>query len=172
MRTESEQKRIFLDEISVLIIENSAVSITGCLIADLINRKIKTVFCDHRCDPIGELMPYYGCHDCSGKLRNQIQWDSEYKSKIWTSIVREKIYQQALFLSELGKDEEAAMLMNYLDEVVCNDISNREGHAAKVYFNALFGKQFSRSRDRFSLKIPYNFLINPPGYGIIISTTY
>lgn len=32
VRTEDDVKRINLDEISVLIIENSAVSITGCLI--------------------------------------------------------------------------------------------------------------------------------------------
>lgn len=31
MRTENEQKRVHLGEISVLVIENSAVSITGCL---------------------------------------------------------------------------------------------------------------------------------------------
>ena len=33
IRTEDEVKRIYLDELSVLIIENPAVSITGCVIA-------------------------------------------------------------------------------------------------------------------------------------------
>ena len=62
MRTENEQKRVHLDEISVLMIENSAVSITGCLLAELVNRKIKTIFCDEKRNPAGELMPYYGSH--------------------------------------------------------------------------------------------------------------
>ena len=38
-------------------------------------------------------------------------------------------------------------LQNYMAEVEPGDISNREGHAAKVYFNTMFGKDFSRSYD-------------------------
>ena len=32
--------------------------------------------------------------------------------------------------------------MKYYNEVQFDDETNREGHAAKVYFNALFGKEF------------------------------
>ena len=71
MRTENEQKRVHLDEISVLMIENSAVSITGCLLAELMEHKNKTIFCNEKRNPCGELIPYYGSHDCSGKLRKQ-----------------------------------------------------------------------------------------------------
>ena len=46
VRTEDDVKRINLDEISVLIIENSAVSITGCLIVAMSEKKIKVIFCD------------------------------------------------------------------------------------------------------------------------------
>lgn len=41
VRTEDDVKRINLDEISVLIIENSAVSITGCLIVAMSEKKDK-----------------------------------------------------------------------------------------------------------------------------------
>ena len=36
-------------------------------------------------------------------------------------------------------------IRQYIREMEPGDESNREGHAAKVYFNALFGKNFSRS---------------------------
>ncbi len=39
------------------------------------------------------------------------------------------------------------MLSGYIEELELGDASNREGHAAKVYFNELFGRQFSRSQD-------------------------
>lgn len=39
------------------------------------------------------------------------------------------------------------MLHGYIEELEVGDVTNREGHAAKVYFNALFGKDFTRSRD-------------------------
>lgn len=42
----SEVKRVFLEEIAVLVIENPAVSLTGCLLEELVNRKIKVIFCD------------------------------------------------------------------------------------------------------------------------------
>lgn len=36
-----ETKRVLLDEIAVVVIENPAVSVTGCLIEALIEKKIK-----------------------------------------------------------------------------------------------------------------------------------
>ena len=34
-------KRIFLDEISLILIENPAVSLTGCLLESLVEKKIR-----------------------------------------------------------------------------------------------------------------------------------
>ena len=45
-----------------------------------------------------------------------------------------------------------------------NDATNREGHAAKVYFNALFGLNFTRTSDNF-----VNAALNY-GYSIILLT--
>ena len=42
-------------------------------------------------------------------------------------------------------------------------MTNREGHAAKVYFNALFGLDFTRSADN-SINAALNY-----GYGILLS---
>lgn len=47
------------------------------------------------------------------------------------------------------------MLNEYIGKVELADASNREGHAAKVYFNALFGMDFTRSAD-----IPVNAALN------------
>lgn len=38
------------------------------------------------------------------------------------------------------------MLKQYIEEIELGDKTNREGHAAKVYFNALFGMDFSEVR--------------------------
>ena len=40
--------KIHLNEIGFLLIESTAVSLTAALIAELIKRKIKVVFCDER----------------------------------------------------------------------------------------------------------------------------
>ena len=39
----------------------------------------------------------------------------------------------------------ANTLTKYLKEIELGDKTNREGHAAKVYFNAIFGLSFTRS---------------------------
>lgn len=142
-----ETKRVFLEEISLLIIENTAVSITGCLISALVDKKIKVIFCDEKRNPNAELLPCYGSHDCSRKIKAQLNWSDDLKGFVWTEIVYEKIRKQAEILDFVEKRKEANMLKGYLDEIEYKDSTNREGHAAKVYFNALFGLAFTRNAD-------------------------
>ena len=66
--------KIHLSEISVIIIENTASSITTALMAKMLEHKIKVIFCDEKRNPSSELIPYYGSHDCSRKLKSQIEW--------------------------------------------------------------------------------------------------
>lgn len=158
-----DTKRILLDEIAVLIIENPAVSLTGILMEELIVRKVKVIFCDTKRNPIAELIPHHGSHDSSAKIRVQITWNQITKDNIWRDIVSEKIRKQADFLLEIGRDEQAMMLSEYTGQIELADATNREGHAAKVYFNALFGMDFTRSADT-----PINAALNY-GYSMILS---
>ena len=142
-----EVVKVLLDEIDVLIIENPAVSLTGCLLEALVAKKVKVIFCDSKRNPQSELVPYYGSHDCSRKIRNQLKWSSEKQGEIWMMVAREKIRKQGKFLAELGYGKEADMLRKYAEELVYQDKTNREGHAAKVYFNKIFGMDFTREQD-------------------------
>lgn len=161
VRNESVTK-IHLGEISTLLIESTAVSITTSLLAELTKKKIKVIFCDEKRNPSSELVGYYGSHDTSSKVRNQIQWSRNSKDAVWTEIVTEKIRKQKKLLEYQGK-EESKLLDSYLQEIKWNDETNREGHAAKVYFNALFGLDFTRTTD-----CSVNFALNY-GYSIILS---
>lgn len=160
---QEETTKIFLNEISTVIIETTAVSITGALISELIKNKIKVIFCDEKRNPSSELLPYYGSHDTSAKIRNQIAWSNEIKTAVWTEIVTEKIKKQKELLETLCK-EESLLLQGYLNEIQYGDSTNREGHAAKVYFNALFGKDFTRTSD-CNINAALNY-----GYSIFLSS--
>lgn len=155
--------KIYLNEIYQLLIESTAVSMTTSLLAELIKRKVKIIFCDEKRLPCGEVIGYYGSHDTSQKYKKQMSWNKQVKKLIWTEIVREKISNQRDFLIELKKYSEADILNTYLNEIEIGDESNREGHAAKVYFNALFGMGFSRTQDN-NINIALNY-----GYSIILS---
>ena len=53
-----ETKRVFFDEIAILLIENPAVSLTGCLLEVLTAKKIRVIFWDAKRNPSSELVPY------------------------------------------------------------------------------------------------------------------
>ena len=154
-------KRIHLSEIGLLMVESTAVSLTAALLCELTRHKVKVVFCDEKHNPSSELISYYGSHDTSIKVKKQIQWSNHIKEAVWTEIVAEKIRKQAEHLEDIWYDERADMLMQYVKEINFADSNNREGHAAKVYFNTLFGLDFTRSQDN-SINAALNY-----GYGII-----
>ena len=162
VRDSAGVQKVHLSEIGLLMIESTAVSLTAGLICELSKRKIKVIFCDEKRNPQSELVSYNQSCDASLKLKKQIAWSGEIKQAVWTLIVREKIIKQAELLRKLDKPE-YEMLLGYIDELQLGDSTNREGHAAKVYFNALFGKSFTRQQD-----CAQNSALNY-GYSIILS---
>ncbi|WP_073271413.1 type II CRISPR-associated endonuclease Cas1 [Alkalibacter saccharofermentans] len=154
--------KIHLSELSILILESTAISLTAYLLSELNKKKVKVIFCDEKRNPTSELIPYHGSHDTSAKIRNQIGWSKLIKDEVWTEIVTEKIRKQRSLLAKLKKHE-YNILDQYVAEIEYRDKSNREGHAAKVYFNALFGIDFTRTADN-SINAGLNY-----GYGILLS---
>lgn len=146
VRDSESSVKVHISEIDVLIVENTASSITTALLCELTKEKVKVIFCDEKQNPSSELVSVYGRHNCSETLKRQINWRLSSKQLVWTSIVSQKIKMQADNLAFFDISQ-ADMLYQYLNEVEFYDETNREGHAAKVYFNALFRNDFSRSDD-------------------------
>lgn len=163
VRKQEATSKIYIGEIGLLIVESTAVSITTMLLSELAKHKVKVVFCDEKKNPQSEIIPYYGAHDTSMKIRQQIAWNVNIKSEVWTEIVAEKIRNQMRFLYELDYKEQADLLKQYVQEILPKDESNREGHAAKVYFNAIFGLDFTRSEEN-AINAALNY-----GYSILLS---
>lgn len=155
-------KMIHLSEINMIIVENAMVSVTSYLINELANQKIKLIFCDEKHNPSCEIMPYYGSFNTSKKILNQTKWEQDRKDEVWKEIVKYKIHNQAMMLKKVGI-EEYTKLLDYEKQVEVGDKTNREGHAAKVYFNLLFGQEFIRGReDNTNIALDY-------GYSILLS---
>lgn len=154
---------IHIGEVNTLILETTTISITAALMCELINQKVKVIFCDEKSNPHFELLPFYGSHDCSAKIKEQIAWTDFLKESLWTIIVTEKIENQMKLLKKLNK-EEYRILQEYASQIEHNDNTNREGHSAKIYFSALFGNNFSRNKEN-SLNAFLNY-----GYQLLLST--
>ena len=154
---------IHIGEVNTLILEMTTISITAALMCELIKQKVKVIFCDEKSNPHFELLPFYGSHDCSAKIKEQITWTDFLKESLWTIIVTEKIENQMKLLKKLNK-EEYKILQEYASQIEHNDNTNREGHSAKIYFSALFGNNFSRNKEN-SLNAFLNY-----GYQLLLST--
>lgn len=134
---------VHLSEIHTIIVESTMVQITSHLLNEIFNYKIKLIICDEKHNPAGELVPYNASYNTTKKILNQINWQDYTKLLLWTHIIANKIRNQAMLLKN-NSISNAKKLFTYIEEIEFGDATNREGHAAKVYFNSLFGKSFVR----------------------------
>ncbi len=158
-----QEKRIYINEINVLIIESTAVSLTAALMSELIKNNVKVIFCDENCNPSAELLPFYGAHNTSKRIKTQAAWSKEIKDEIWKVIIVEKIKRQASVLKKRGFMKEETLLNSYAMQVLSGDVTNREGHAAKVYFNSVLPDGVTRRSGGF-----INGCLNY-GYAVLLS---
>lgn len=160
VRNGEEEKRIHLGDISTIVCATTAISLTAYLLAEIAERKIKIIFCDNQHNPASELIPMYGHYVSSGRIKSQIKWSNDIKSQVWQAITKRKILNQAAVLKKINKPEKAAQLELFAEDVQPGDTTNREGHAAKVYFNALLGMDFYRdSTDVRNAVLNYGYTI-------------
>nr|WP_228098204.1 MULTISPECIES: type II CRISPR-associated endonuclease Cas1 [unclassified Gemella] len=154
---------IHLSEIDTLVLETTDISITTMLIKRLMDEKVLVIFCDDKRLPIANISPFYARHDSSLQISKQLSWTNERKSIVWTKIIANKISNQAEFLRINDFEEKAKSLDRLYDELEVFDPTNREGHAARIYFNTLFGNDFSR-QDNCDINIALDY-----GYSLLLS---
>jgi CRISP-associated protein Cas1 len=159
-----KETRILLDEISLLILENQQICMTEALLSQLMEHKVRVIFCDEKHNPQGEMVPYAPSFDSYGKIKQQIIWTKETNDEVWRRIVMQKIRNQALVLRHKGFSDAYHLLMTYCDSVLPDDSTNREGLSAKTYFATLFGDSFDRRRENDIRNTFLNY-----GYSLILS---
>lgn len=143
----SRTELIHLSEVDILLLETTDIVLSTMLIKRLVDENILVIFCDDKRLPTAMLMPYYARHDSSLQLSNQITWSEDVKAEVWTTIIAQKILNQAMYLGDCGFFEKSQSVIDLYNGLELFDPSNREGHAARIYFNTLFGNDFSREQD-------------------------
>ena len=138
VKKHGEEFVIPLSDISMIVAEGGDTIVTLRLLSALSKYNIALIVCDNEHLPTGIFHSQNGHFRAYKKLQNQIGWTQDQKDKMWQIVTYFKI-------SMFEKNIEAIQLLaDYKDHVELGDRTNREGHAAKVYFNELFGKQFTR----------------------------
>lgn len=155
-----EVKTVPIEDIGVVLIENQMVSVSVPALNALNQNNCSVVFCDARHMPSSMLMNLDSNSVQAEVYRFQIDASLPLKKNLWKQVIEAKIRNQANLLTELGKDGDA--LKPYYSNVKSGDSDNREGIAAKIYWDLLFDGAFIRSREG----VDPNSLLNY-GYAIL-----
>ena len=149
-----------IEDIGFVVIENPMVSMTVPLINALADNNVSVVFCDNKQMPKTMLMTLDGNSTQQESYKYQIDASVPMKKNIWKQLIECKIKNQSLLLDKLGKNGNS--LKTYYKNVKSGDTDNREGAAAREYWNHMFDEGFRRERDG----LPPNNLLNY-GYTIL-----
>lgn len=140
-----EKFMIPLSDISMVIAEGGTTVVTIRLLAAFAKYNIVLIVCDDKHLPVGIYLSSNQHFHAYKRLMCQLSWNQEQKNQIWNQIIKYKILNQREVLCFYEKDfESTKLLLSYISDIHDGDSSNREGHAAKVYFNSLFGQGFRR----------------------------
>ena len=164
IKTGEDYHTLPICDIDTIVFSHNKTIITIPLIVALMENNVNIVICDSKNDPIGTFNSFNNHSLVFKQLKKQIDWRGVLKKKLWKRIVEDKIKSEIQVLKLFDKDNEAIKRLNNLKNTVYNDdLTNREAIAARIYFNALFGKEFNRDDP-----CPKNYGLNY-GYKIIAS---
>jgi CRISPR-associated protein Cas1 len=148
-----------IEDIGFVVLDNPQISFTMKLVEELNENNVAVVFCNSKHLPSSMLLPLDANHIQNELFRAQISASEPLKKNLWKQTVEAKIKNQARILEKLGINGNPLKVI--ANSVKSDDSDNREGFAARIYWNALFGKEFIR--DRYGN--PPNMYLN---YGYIL----
>lgn len=152
-----------LDDISMIVVDNLSSNLSIRLMCQLSELGIGLMVCNQQHLPTGFYSSYDNHSRASKIIGFQIEKDKEYYGNLWRSIVKSKIENQAKAYYMMLKDLDGAIkIADFAKDIAGGDRSNREAHAAKVYFNLLMGTSFSRGNEDILLNSGLNY-----GYAVL-----
>lgn len=165
--TEGERKelgQIPLDDIAAVIANAHGLSYTNNLLVALAERGAPFVLCAANHNAVGMLMPIDGNFEQAKRIEAQIAASLPTHKRLWATVVRSKLEQQAAALEATGRP--TAPLMALAAKVKSGDPENLEAQGARRYWSLLFGDGFRRDQNADGLNSLLNY-----GYTVLRATT-
>lgn len=156
---QEEERSVPMEDLSALLLESRAVSITTAALQELTDHGVTVYLCDETHLPAALVLPMNRHSRQLKLLKGQIAMRRPTQKRVWQGVVMSKISNQARCLSLLRKDE-AEELRALADQVCSGDPDNWEAVAAARYFPALFGAGFTRGEEcRVNAALNYGYAI-------------
>lgn len=152
-----------LDDISMIVMDNLSSMLSTRLLCQLSEQGIGFIICNQQHLPTGFYSAYDNHSRASKVIGYQIEKGQEYYELLWKKVVEAKIQNQAKSYYRLKSDKMGSeQIAKFATDITDGDRSNREAHAAKVYFNLLMGTSFSRGNEDILLNSGLDY-----GYAIL-----
>jgi len=156
--------KIDYDQFDALVCSSPGFIISGPLLNELSVRNKSLIICGKNYAPTGIFLPFGETLESVRRINHQIKASTPLKKQMWKRLVKEKLKNQSLLLHETGNEEKSQKILAISNKVLSGDSDNKEAYAARIYWPALFGKDYLRSDEKNALNSFLNY-----GYAIIRS---
>lgn len=164
---EGERKelgQVPLDDIAAVVANAHGLTYTNNLLVALAERGAPFVLCGANHNAVGMLLSLDSHHVQAKRIEAQIAASLPLHKRLWATVVRSKLEQQAAALEAAGAP--TAPLLALVGKVKSGDPENVEGQGARRYWGLLFGDEFRRDQDGDGVNALLNY-----GYTILRSAT-
>lgn len=141
------ESQIPIEDIGLIILDNSRITITQSVIAELLDNNVALITCDNSHHPTGLMLNLDGNSLQAKRFIHQIESSAPLKKQLWQQTIKQKINNQGILL-EKQKHGNPQMLYNMAKQVRSGDPENHEGRAAAYYWQNIFGEEKKFQRDR------------------------
>lgn len=159
-----ELGQVPLDDIAAVIANAHGLSYTNNLLVALAERGAPFVLCAANHNAVGMLLPIEGNFESAKRIEAQIDAKLPTHKRMWATVVRSKLEQQAAALAATGAP--TAPLTALAAQVKSGDPANLEAQGARRYWNLLFGDSFRRDQNASGVNAMLNY-----GYTVLRAAT-
>lgn len=159
-----EVGRVPLDDIAALIANAHGLSYTNNLLVALAERGAPFVLCAANHNVVGMLWPMDGHHQQAHRFEAQIASTLPTRKKLWASIVKSKLRNQAAVLQAAGAPHMPVQAL--ARHVRSGDPDNLEAQGARKHWGLLMGPLFRRDQQADGVNALLNY-----GYTVLRAAT-
>lgn len=159
VKRDDGEVRLALEDVAWIVIDTPQATLSSALVSACMEAGVAIIFTDARHTPSGLALPFHRHHRQGGMARLQAEAKDGLKKRLWQTLVRAKIANQAAALTLLGHAD-AATLKEIARHVEPDDPGNVEARAARFYWSRLFA-DFTRddAEDRRNKLLNYGYAV-------------
>lgn len=135
-KQEETEARIPIEDVAWIVLDSPQVTLSTALIAACMDAGVVLITTDKTHTPSGMILPFHRHHRQAEIAALQANLSVPLKKRLWQTLVRMKIDNQASNLTVCGRDAMALRAMVHL--VGSGDPDNTEARAARAYWPRLF----------------------------------